>query len=142
MDNDTNEQELRRLFLRGVWRAIPDASDSSWVDRIAKIPYANKPLGDIGSLARKMLEAGLSADEIARFARIIGYETAGDLLYLIADSHDAQVGLAQPVDVSWGLFVTDPETGQPTDELALLHEDILSADPTGDEMRPPASNQD
>lgn len=125
------------LFLRGVWRAIPSSTDSSWVGRLAQKPPDAGPLGDVGSLVASMLEKGVTRDEIARFSRIIGYETAFDVLYLIADPHDALVGLREPSEIAWGLFLTDPETSDPIEELSMLHEDILTADPDGSEMRPP-----
>lgn len=33
-------------------------------------------------------------------------------------------------------FLVDAQTGQPLDTLGLLHESILSMDPSGREMRP------
>ena len=91
--------------IREVWQYIPDEDDLSWIDRVANQPETSDPLGDFGAITRRMLSAGISKLDIARFAKINAYEAAFGALY-VADNG--------------------------------LHESLLSADPTGREMRPPA----
>jgi hypothetical protein len=130
----------RDLFLRGVWKIIPNDQDITWVATIAAQPLTNKPLGDYGSLIEDMLDKGVTPRDIARLARIIGYETAFGLLYHLDDPDASYAGFpAGEPNVYWsGLQAFDAETDQPLDELSGLHESLLSADPSGREMRPPA----
>ncbi|MCC6435002.1 MAG: hypothetical protein IT196_08245 [Acidimicrobiales bacterium] len=127
------------VFLRGVWRRIiPCVDDLSWVQRIAALPAEDEPLGDRGPIIRKMLDAGISEAEIARFAQIIGYETAFGLCCHLEDPIASYEGIPTDGDVvvPWGLFLIDPETGEPCAPLGGLHESMLSMDPSGREMRP------
>ncbi len=126
------------VFLRGVWRRIiPRVDDVSWVDRLASLPASDGPLGDTGPIVRRMLSAGIPAADIARFSQIVGYETAFGLCYHLEDPVASYEGM--PVGagdrLAWGLFLVD-ETGEPCDALGMLHESILSMDPSGREMRP------
>ncbi len=126
------------VFLRGVWRSmIPRTDDLGWVERVAALPLEpDRPLGDFGALVRRMLDAGLGAHEIARFAQIIGYETAFGLCCHLEDPIASYEGFPDDGEErSWGLFVVD-RSGEPTTPLAGLHESILSMDPSGREMRP------
>jgi hypothetical protein len=68
-------------FVRGAWMSIPSEDDVSWLRRIAKLPLTSQPLGDYGALIRRLLECGVSEYEIARFAKIVGYETAFGITY-------------------------------------------------------------
>jgi len=90
--------------LREIWGYIADEGDLSWIDRVAGQAEDSGPLGDYGAIIRRMLELGVSKIDIARFARINGYEAAFGALYIVGNG--------------W-------------------HESLLSADPTGREMRPP-----
>ncbi|QDV29463.1 hypothetical protein Spb1_13690 [Planctopirus ephydatiae] len=90
--------------LREIWEYIPDENDLSWIDRVASQPADTGPLGDFGTITRRMLAAGVSKLDIARFAKINAYEAAFGALFVAGNG---------------------------------LHELLLSADPTGREMRPP-----
>lgn len=132
----TNPTEV---FLRGVWRRIiPSVADLSWVQRTASLPAEDGPLGDVGPIVRKMLDGGVSEADIARFAQIIGYETALGLCYHVEDPIASYEGIPTNADdeIAWGLFLVDPTTGEPCDPLGGLCESILSMDPSGREMRP------
>lgn len=91
-------------ILREIWQYIRDEDDLTWIDRVANLPGDSKPLGDFGPITRRMLAAGISKRDIARFAKINAYEAAFGALFIAGDG---------------------------------LHESLLSADPTGREMRPP-----
>ncbi|MEM9891317.1 MAG: hypothetical protein AAF962_10690 [Actinomycetota bacterium] len=126
------------LFVRGVWQIVPDTENLTWVDRAANLAASDEPLGDYGPLMRRFLEAGISHADIARFARIVGYQVAFGLCYYLGDPHQAYEGFDDEQDeVTWELFNTDPDTDEPRQPLPGIHESLLSADPTGSEMRPP-----
>lgn len=125
------------VFLRGVWHAmIPRTDDLGWVDRVALLPASDQPLGDLGPVVRRMLDAGLDARDIARFAQIVGYETAVGLCCHLDDPNASYEGFDDDDgQLEWGLFLIDP-SGTPGRRLTGLHESILSMDPSGREMRP------
>jgi len=127
----------KEIFLRGVWTKIPDETDVLWVRRVAKQPLSDHPLGDMGPLLKKMLDAGITAGEIARLAKLIGYETAFGIMYLLEDPHASYEGFPpEPDKLQWRLYLIDPESEEPGEPLRALHESLLSRDPTGREMRP------
>lgn len=70
------------------------------------------PFADAGVIVQRMLEAGVSRKDICRFAQYVAYETSFNLLYALDDP---------------GLDDAD---------VSLLHESLLSADPSGREGRP------
>jgi hypothetical protein len=127
----------KQIFLRGVWSKIPDEANVSWIRRLATQPPSDRPLGDLGTLVKKMLDAGITASEIARFAKLIGYETAFGIMYLLEDPHASYEGFPpEPEKMLWRLFLIDRESGDAGEPLRALHESILSMDPSGREMRP------
>jgi hypothetical protein len=127
----------KQIFLRGVWSKIPDETDVAWVRRVAKQPLSGGPLGDFGALVKKMRDAGITAHEIARFAKIIGYETAFGIMYLLGDPHASYEGFPpEPEQLQRQLYLIDPESEVPGEPLLALHESLLSMDPAGREMRP------
>ena len=125
--------------MRGVWAGIiPDTTDTSWVERLAAQEGDTRPLGDYGPLVRRMLEAGLTTEEIARFARIVGYEVAFGFCYHLADPVASYERFDDnQAEIAWELYRVDPETDEPVERMWGMHEILLTADPTGDEMRPP-----
>jgi hypothetical protein len=124
------------VFVRGVWMNVPSEDDLSWVRRVAELPLTSGPLGDYGALVRRMLECGLSEYEIARFAKIVGYETAFGLAYLLEDPAAGFTATSNPEQISWGLYQIDEDSQQPTEPLVGSHELMLSMDPSGREMKP------
>jgi GNAT superfamily N-acetyltransferase len=123
------------VFVRGVWRMIPSEEDTAWVDRVARLPADDSPCGDYGALVRRMLGAGLTREEIARFARIVGYEVAHGLCYHLGDPNASYEGFADVAPAyKWGLFQL--EKGGAAAAISGLHEILLTADPSGREMRP------
>jgi hypothetical protein len=125
------------LFLRGVWAKIPDETEVAWVDRVATQPPSAVPLGDMGALVRKMRDAGITAEEIARFAKLVGYETAFGIMYHLGDSNASYEGFPPESEwLRWRVFLIDPDSEVPREPLLGLHEPLLSMDPSGREMRP------
>lgn len=125
-----------QVFVRGVWMNVPSEDDVSWVRRVAELPLTDEPLGDYGVIVRRMLECGLSEYEIARFAKIVGYETAFGIAYLLDDPAAGFTATSNPEHVSWRLYEVDEDAERPTQPLAGSHEVMLSMDPSGREMRP------
>ena len=125
-----------QVFVRGVWMSVPSEDDISWVKRIAALPATGQPLGDYGALVRRMLECGVAEYEIARFAKIVGYETAFGIAYLLDDPSAGFTDTVNPEQVSWALYQVDDDTGEPIRPLLGSHEIMLSMDPSNREMRP------
>ena len=84
-----------------------------------------------------MLRAGVTADDIARFARIVGFEVAHGFAYYLVDPLAAASDDEPMEDLAWALYRVDPETGETLTPMSWVHEVLLSLDPTGREMRPP-----
>jgi hypothetical protein len=97
------------IFAQAVWKYIPDEEDSSWVRKISELESSKEPLGDFGPIVEDMLSKGVAPETIARFAKIVGYETAFGICYHLGETNEGLVG---------------------------VHEVLLSMDPTGREMRP------
>jgi hypothetical protein len=123
-------------FVRSLWLNVPSEDDVSWVRRVAALPLKNEPLGDYGALVKRMLECGLSEYEIARFAKIVGYETAFCIAYMLGDPTAGLPSSSNPENVSWALFQTDETSEAPIAPLCGVHELVLRMDPSGREMRP------
>ena len=120
-------------FASGIWACIPDQNDTDWVINTANSPKTEEPCGDLGPLIKQMLDKGVPPESIARFAKIIGYETAFGICYLL---EDPQAAPDIDDEVSWGLFQTDVGTDEPIEAMNGAHELLLSLDPSGNEMRP------
>ena len=82
-----------------------------------------------------MMSKGVAPATIARFARIIGYETAHQILYYL----DEPLGLSwndnEGNEIAWRLYRVDPDSEEANEPMSPM-EFLLSADPTGREMRP------
>jgi hypothetical protein len=123
-------------FVRSLWLNVPSEDDVSWVKRISTLTLKDAPLGDYGALVKRMLECGLSEYEIARFAKIVGYETAFGIAYMLEDPAAGFASTSNPENISWALFQIDESLEKPIAPLSGVHELVLSMDPSGREMRP------
>lgn len=105
----------REEFLRAVWeRAIDPWARGSWVDALVAEAQA-RPDGsfaDAGQAVARLLAAGAGRDDLAAVARSVAYEVAFSLLYMLDDP------------------------GVDGGDVFMLHESLLSADPSGREGRP------
>jgi len=125
------------IFLRGVWKHIPDETETKWIERLSKEELTSQPMGDFGVILKEMLSKGVRAETIARLMKIAAYETAFGIMYHLEDPNASYEGFSEEKErISWGVFIVDKETGGPIEPLKGLHETILSMDPTGREMRP------
>ncbi|NLR95056.1 MULTISPECIES: hypothetical protein [Flammeovirga] len=128
------EQEI---FLRGIWKIIPDEENTDWIENLSKEEFDDSPLGDFGSIIKGMLDKGVEAKSIARLFKIIGYETAFSILYHLEDPIASFEGFESENDhLDWALFTIDEESETPKEGLWDLHSNLLSMDPSGREMRP------
>lgn len=134
--------QLRDAILRDVWKYIADEDDLSWVDHVASQSGNDGPCGDLAAITRRMIAAGVSKQDIARFAKINGYEAAFGTMYVLdggASGDGGEISDNDGKDISWRVQAFDFETDRPIDAGTRgLHESFLSGDPTGREMRPPA----
>jgi len=135
------QMKLREAILRDVWKYIADEEDLSWIDDVASRSADEGPMGDFAAIMRRILAAGISKQDIARFAKISGYEAAFGALYILDGGTlgDDEITDDDGKEIGWRVQAFDYATDQPIDAgIRGLHESILSADPTGREMRPPA----
>ena len=129
-----------QIFLRRVWTCIPDEENTHWVEHIANLRVTNRPNGDYGAIIREMLDKGVSEKTIARFAKLVGYNTAFGICYHLGDPNASYEGFPEDEKrIAWFLSTVDDETEEPLeDQVICPHEQHLSMDPCGREMRPPA----
>jgi hypothetical protein len=110
-------QQARFLFLRGIW---PDMID----------PYRDPDVLRKYPAFARLLEAGADPDDLARGARAVAYETVFSMLYHVDFGADED---APPDTPGWRLVETDADR-QPTGrDVGMLHEDLQSLDPSGNE---------
>jgi len=127
----------REGFVRCVWAEIVSEDDTGWVDKIVASARADddSPCGDLGTITKAMLDAGITKEQIARFARIMQYDVAFRLCYMLDDPTGLISDFAIETTGNWALFRID-EDSNPREPMYCLHEDLLGRDPTGREMRP------
>jgi len=82
--------------LREIWSYIADEEDLSWIDRVANQAEDSAPLGDYGAIMRRLLKLGVSKNDIARFAKINGYEAAFGALYVVDNGWHESLLAADP----------------------------------------------
>jgi hypothetical protein len=125
----------RFLFLRQGWRqVIPD--DDSWIPEALSRAAQRGPNGPgaaLGPALNRLLEKVGPAD-ITTVVRVMQWELFAALCYQLEDP-DLQ---KEAPDIAWRLFQIDPDSGDPIEPIAALHESVLETDPTGREMRPRA----
>lgn len=105
-----------------------DENNTTWIDNniISDNQYPNAPMAQVGLTFKKMLERGFDKKEINDFVRAIQYKA----LFGVCAFLDGCYG-----ESNFRIYAEDAETGQML-FLNSLHEDFLSLDPTGREMRP------
>jgi len=127
--------DATEIFVRGVWKIIPSEDDLSWVEKAAALQADCSPCGDYGFLIRKMLAAGISAEDIARFARIVGYKVAFQVCYHLGDPIASYEGFKDRApEFEWNLYQIQDD--KPVAPMRCTYEILLTADPSRREMRP------
>jgi hypothetical protein len=84
----------------------------SWIDNLIKTSEQrpNDPFSDLGPVLTRLLSLGVSKHDLSLIARFAAYESSFGTLYLLEDPG--------------------------VDDANMLHESLLSADPSGKEGRP------
>jgi hypothetical protein len=131
-------QLARFLFLRSIWSSLIDGwarDPQTWTKRFADeaVRQPNGHFADAGLALGRLLAAGASPSDIGSIARMVAYETAFGVIDHVDEGHDPDTGMDGPY---WVLIETDGD-GTPTGrQVAALHEDLLTMDPSGREGRP------
>jgi hypothetical protein len=132
---ETGTPQLHRfLFLRQAWKLVSDENNDGWIDNI--LANHRRSPSARGRAIERLLALGADRADLVDLVRDTQYETLFGLCYLLGDpglydEADEQVNL-----LGWALVTTDAQ-GEPTSQtIDSLHEEVLSMDPTGREMRP------
>lgn len=104
----------REEFLQSIWTDINGAMAEHWIDNsireFQKSPTA--PFADTGDALQRLLALGASRRDLALIYRQASYDSAFGLLYSLSDP------------------------GVDDNDVEMLHESLLSADPSGMDGRP------
>jgi hypothetical protein len=130
-------QTARFLVLRRLWEHIDSWRHESSHWSMAYIDDAEQdPTGafaDAGLAMKKMIQAGITPEEIGCVARMAAYEATFGTLEVIDECCDPDAGEDLPC---WILIEADSECEPTGRQIGGLHESILSLDPSGREGRP------
>ena len=110
----------REEYLRLIWNEVINSCiDGYWIDNCIRDSkqHPDAPFSDIGPVLERLLEAGTSREDLCHIARWASYEAAYGALYFLDDP-----GIDDLTEVQ--------------DDLSMLHEELLAADPSGQEGRP------
>lgn len=130
---------LRQTLMKKLWQGVVAQGDTNWIDEEIQRQPTNNPCGDLPTLLKEMLDKGVDPKTITRLVRIQQYSTLFHVCYTLDEPDNNQY--------QWGIFggKGNGETGLDTKTMRsveCLHEEILIADPTGNEMRPPEPEPD
>ncbi len=128
-------QLQRFLFLRQAWGLILREDDTDWVQfEIARAQrYPDEPYAGVGHALRRCVEKGALAQDLTDIVRGKQAELLHYFCYLLGDPSFTEKELS---DVGWGLFEIETDGNPSLPGISMLHESVLSTDPTGREMRP------
>ena len=110
----------REEFLRQVWEEVINSTmQEHWIDNVIreseKRPDA--PFADLGLALKRLLAAGADRRDLSLVARHAAYEAVFGTLYALNDP------------------------GVDDNDVEMMHESLLSADPSGKEGRPGSAPQ-
>lgn len=124
----------RYLFLRQAWSKIVRPDDHGWMFEMRpKDP--NAPGGALGPALDRILALGARPEDVTTVVRVMQWRLLSRFCVLLEDPGNLEDEIA---DTVWGLFLLD-EDYNPVVPIDGLIESVLETDPTGREMRPPAS---
>jgi len=128
-------QLQRFLFLRQAWSLILREDDTDWIHgEIARAQRRpDEPYASIGHALRRCVEKGASAQDLTDIVRGKQAELLHYFCYLLGDPSFPEKELSE---LQWGLFEIDVDGNPIPPGISMLHESVLSTDPTGREMRP------
>lgn len=135
------DQLSRFVFLRAAWESVLPPADASWIAGLLKSAKARPeaPGADAGLALERMLAAGVDPKDIDEVARVMQYETLFGVCALLDEGPNAPE--PELADFGWRLMRTDG-SGECLGPIDAVHEDLLSLDPSGREMRPERGPQD
>lgn len=130
-------QYARFVFLKAAWNAVVSEGSDHWIDNVIRQSERkpNGPCSGAGTALKRMLAAGISRQDITDLVRAMQYETLFGLCYQLSDSGVVEYPSDSLPQVHWSLTQVTEE-GERIGEISGLHENVLSLDPTGREMRP------
>ncbi len=104
----------REQILKHLWNDINLVMQEHWIDNsmAAAKRDPNAPFADAGIAIQKLLESGASRRDLSLIARFAAYEAVFSTLYTFSDP------------------------GVDDNDVEMLHESLLGADPSGKEGRP------
>jgi len=128
-------QLQRFLFLRQAWSLILREDDADWIQGdIARAQrHPDGPYAGVGQALRRCVEKGAMAQDLTDIVRGKQAELLHYFCYLLGDPSFTEKELS---DLRWGLFEIDMDGNPIPPGISMLHESVLSTDPTGREMRP------
>jgi hypothetical protein len=110
-----NHMPTREQFLNHLWTHVIDASmPGEWIDNTiaGSARHPNSPFSEIGPLVKRLLDLGATREELSVLTRFAAYEAVFSTLYALDDP------------------------GVDDDDFLMLHESLLTADPSGRDGRP------
>ena len=105
----------REEILKQLWQEnINSCMQELWVDTVIRDAERkpDSPFADLGPVLKRLLALGATRRELSLVARHSAYEAVFGTLYTMSDP------------------------GVDNDDFEMLHESLLSADPSGKEARP------
>lgn len=104
----------REEFLSLVWEDINLAMQEHWIENNIRQSERepDAPFAEVGDALKRLLACGAERRDLSLLVRQAAYEAAFDTLYRINDP------------------------GVDGDDIHMLHEELLSADPSGKDGRP------
>jgi len=110
-----DRKSTRKQFLTHLWNDVIDTPLAGhWIDNTMRQSgrHPNSPFSEIGPILKRLLDLGATREELSALVRHARYEAVFATLYALDDP------------------------GIDGDDFLMLHESLLSADPTGREGRP------
>lgn len=110
----------REQFLRQLWDDVINPSmQERWIDNAVRASgrSPDSPFADVGTVLTRLLAAGAARRDLSVIARFAAYEAVFGTLYALSDP------------------------GVEGNDMEMLHESLLSADPSGREGRPGSAPQ-
>jgi hypothetical protein len=104
----------REQILKQLWAEVINPNlQEHWIDNAIAIANRepNAPFADTGMAAQRLLKLGASRRDLSLLARFAAYEAVFSTLYMFSDP------------------------GVDDNDVEMLHESLLSADPSGNEGR-------
>jgi hypothetical protein len=105
----------RARFLNQLWTEVIDSPMTGrWIDHViaASERKPDAPFAEVGPALKRLLAKGVDRRDLCVIARHATYEAAFSLLYMLDDP------------------------GVDGDDNKMMHEELLTADPSGREGRP------